>query len=60
MYKWSVNNEIVAITTETGHSKLKVLTGSIRIKIFVISEDIMKPFLGCTAKCKKTKKQTAY
>jgi hypothetical protein len=54
MYKWSVNNKILTVATKTRFDKLKMIASSVGIKIFVISEEIVKPFLGCAAEGKNT------
>jgi hypothetical protein len=60
MNEWSVDNKIVTNAMKAGPGKLQVITDSLSIKIFVISEDIMQPLLGCNAECKKAKQQAAY
>jgi len=60
MYKWGINNKIVTIAVESRLGKLQMITDSISIKIFMVSEDIVKPLLGSNTESKNEQQQAAY
>jgi hypothetical protein len=45
---------------ESRLGKLQMITDSIGVKIFMVSEDIMKPLLGSNTESKNEKQQAAY